>query len=140
MLHFPDEWYGKSIFACKVVLETVGIPLGKATFGSPGLPEDLQSQTLRPSLAESCTNFTFIIKSTKSDFCNPRAGKCKFLLIKSAESNFPTILRPPNTRKPIGKSNVLSPVLPENRRSSRVFTSAHCKLLKSHFLSRNPKA
>ena len=121
-----QKWF----FACKVVLETVGIPLGKATFCSPGLPEDLQSEILRPSLAESCTNVTFIIKSRKYDFCNPRAGKCKSLLTKSAKSYFPTIIRPPNPRKSIGKTKVLSPVLPEDRRSSRVLLqlTGNCKI------------
>ena len=120
----------KLIFACKLVLKIIGFPLEKATFCSPGLPENLQSEILRPSLAESCTNVTFIIKSRKYDFCNPRAGKCKSLLTKSAKSNFPTIIRPPNPRKSIGKTKVLSPVLPEDRRSSRVLLqlTGNCKI------------
>ena len=108
--------------------------MGKATFCSPGLPEDLQSEILRPSLAESCTNVTFIIKSRKYDFCNPRAGKCKSLLTKSAKNNFPTIIRPPNPRESVGKTKFLSPVLPEDRRSSRVLLQLTEKA-KNHILS-----
>ena len=124
----------KLTFACQLVLKIIGFPLEKATFCSPGLPEDLQSEILRPSLAESCTNVTFIIKSRKYDFCNPRAGKCKSLLTKSAKNNFPTIIRPPNPRKSIGETKVLSPVLPEDRRSSRVLLqlTGNCK---NHILS-----
>ena len=119
----------KSFFACQLVLKIIGFPLEKATFCSPGLPEDLQSEILRPSLAESCTNVTFIMKSRKYDFCNPRAGKCKSLLTKSAKNNFPTIIRPPSPRKSIGETKVLSPVLPEDRRSSRVLLqlTGNCK-------------
>ncbi len=73
MLILSNEWYGKSIYACKLVLETVGIPLGKAAFCSLGLPEDLQSEILRPSLAESCTNVPFIIKIQEIRLLQPQS-------------------------------------------------------------------